>query len=156
MDRFKALGVPDDIINLIAKPPLLQSKSKEEYFDLLAALFEDYGATHRVEYLALTQYANHYWRIRSLELARASIIGHWEPKARIALIKDYAPEAYMNFDERLREQYPNGIDSHLLTGRATILANNKNHHITPPESGKNNFDHILLPTPKRTIYVATL
>jgi hypothetical protein len=35
MDRFKKLGVPSDIIALLARPPLLEFESKDEYFDLV-------------------------------------------------------------------------------------------------------------------------
>ncbi len=127
MDRFKALGIPADIIALIKNPPLLEGESKEEFFAFLAGLFEDHGGSNRIRFLGLIRYAHCYWPIPRLELARARIIGHWQPKASIALIRDHHPEAYKNFDELLKQQYPNGVDSALLNARAILLANEKKH-----------------------------
>ncbi len=125
MKRFKKL--PADIVACMATPPLLTGESEEEYFALVAGLFEDFGASQRIEYLALIRYANCYWEIQRLELSRALIIGHWAPKARIALVRDHSPELYKNEDAVIAERFPNGVNHNLLNGRAIILANANKH-----------------------------
>jgi hypothetical protein len=126
MQRFEALGVPADICALLAKAPLLKGESKEDYFAFVAGLFESHSASNRIEFMGLIRAADCFWEIKRLEEARAHIIAHWEPIARLALVKDHAPEAHGDIERLLAEQYPGGIDTPLLNGRAIILAGHKN------------------------------
>jgi len=125
MDRFKALGVPAEVINLLKKPPLLEGESSEEYFTLVLGLFEKHHVSNTPEFLLLKRYADCWWEIERLEGMRALIINHWAAKAPIALVKDHAPTVYKDFDQNLKRQYPRGLDPALLHARATVLASDQ-------------------------------
>jgi len=125
MDRFKALGVPAEVINLLKKPPLLEGESSEEYLTLVLGLFEKHHVSNTPEFLLLKRYADCWWEIERLEGMRALIINHWAAKAPIALVKDHAPTVYKDFDQNLKRQYPRGLDPSLLHARATVLASDQ-------------------------------
>ena len=125
MDRFKALGVPAEVINLLKKPPLLEGESSEEYLTLVLGLFEKHHVSNTPEFLLLKRYADCWWEMERLERMRALIINHWIAKAPIALVKDHSPTVYRDFDQNLSRQYPHGVDPALLHARATVLASDQ-------------------------------
>jgi hypothetical protein len=122
MGRFKKLGVPSDIMALLAKPPLLEFESKDEYFDLVAGIIEDREPQDRTEFLWLLDYADQQWEMSRLKRMRALTADHWREKARAALVRDREPGSFTNIENRLAELYPGGVDPEIVSARAIILA----------------------------------
>jgi hypothetical protein len=122
MDRFKKLGVPKDIIALLARPPLLEFESKNEYFDLVAGLFEDHEPRDRAEFLCILAYSKDQWEMIRLDGMRARIIDHWRERGRAALVHDRAPGSFTDIEKRLAQLYPDGVDTEIVSARAMIMA----------------------------------
>jgi len=83
MDRFKALGVPAEVINLLKKPPLLEGESSEEYLTLVLGLFEKHHVSNTPEFLLLKRYADCWWEIERLKecALSSSTIGRPKPRS---------------------------------------------------------------------------
>jgi hypothetical protein len=122
METLKKHGVPADILAIIAKPPLLKGESKDDYFELLAGIIDDLGASDRPEFLWAIRYADSTWEIIRLRRMRTLIIEHWRDRGRIALLQDRLPGTYPAIEQRLGEVYPDGIDPELVNARSMILA----------------------------------
>jgi hypothetical protein len=122
MERFTKLNVPADILAIIARPALLKGESKEEYFDLLAGIIEDFDVRDRPEFLWAIQYADCTWEIIRLRRMRALVIDHWRDRGRVALLQDRLPGTYTEIEQRLSELYPDGVDPEIVGARAIIMA----------------------------------
>jgi hypothetical protein len=125
MERFKRLGVPADILALIAKPPLLQGESKDEYYDILAGIIDDLRVADRPEFLWVIRYADCQWEIIRVRRMRALVVDHWRERGRIALVQDRVPGAFEEIGQQLAELYPQGVDPQMVAGRGMIMAD---HH----------------------------
>jgi hypothetical protein len=125
MERFKRLGVPADILAIIAKPPLLQGESKDEYFDILAGIIVDLRVADRPEFLWVIRYADCQWEIIRVRRMRALVFDHWRERGRIALVQDRVPGAFEEIDQHLAELYPQGVDPEMVAARGMIMAD---HH----------------------------
>jgi hypothetical protein len=122
MDRFRKLGVPSDILGLIAKPPLLKGESKDEYFDLLAGIIEDLSVRDRPEFFWAIRYADCHWEIIRLGRMRALVVDHWRERGRSSLVRDRVPEAFSDIDQHLDQLYPDGVDPEIVSARGMIMA----------------------------------
>ncbi len=122
MERLTKLAIPADILAVIARPPLLKGESKDEYFDLLAGIIEDFDARDRPEFLWAIQYADCTWEIIRVRRMRAGIIDHWRDRGRVALLQDRLPGTYTEIEQRLSELYPDGLDPEIVGARAIIMA----------------------------------
>ena len=122
MERFEKQGVPADILAAIAKPPLLNGESRDEYFALLAGIFDDFGARDRPEYLWAISYGDWQWEIIRLKRMRALVVDHWRERGRTALVKDRLPATFSNFEEQLAQLYPEGVNRDLVGARGLIMA----------------------------------
>jgi len=74
-------NVPPAILPFIQDPPLLKGESRQEYYDLLAALIAEIAPVDTVEWLLVIDYANCIWEIRHNRRSKTFLIAaHQRPK----------------------------------------------------------------------------
>ena len=67
-------NVPPAILPFIQDPPLLKGESRQEYYDLLAALIAEIAPVDTVEWLLVIDYANCIWEIRHNRRSKTFLI----------------------------------------------------------------------------------
>ena len=73
-DEIMIPKVPAAILPFIQDPPLLKGESRQEYYDLLAALIAETAPVDMVEWLWLIQVTNRTWEIIRNQRIRAFLI----------------------------------------------------------------------------------